>query len=329
MRPHVRDWFERRTSSADSWPLADTMERKGSARVSVVLPALDEAATVGTIVAAIRHELMDAVPLVDELVVMDSGSTDATAEVAAAAGARVEHRDAVLPSMGSVPGKGEVLWKSLAVTDSDLVVFVDADVTDFRAGFVPALLGPLLADPGVQLTKAIYDRTLSTESGISPSGGGRVTELVARPLLNLHWPELAGVVQPLSGEYAARRELLDSVPFTSGYGVDIGLLIDVFERHGLDAIAQVDLGRRSHSHQSDAGLGRMASAICQTVLDRLSRHERLELRDRPSPALTQFQRVGALGSSSGYRAETVDVEVTSRPPMREVTGYEARSRRAS
>jgi glucosyl-3-phosphoglycerate synthase len=328
VRPEVRAWFDRSTTTAAAWPLAAVLERKGTERVSVVLPALDEEATVGAIVAAIRGELMDAVPLVDELVVMDSGSSDATAAVAAEAGARVVHRDAVLPGMGSLPGKGEVLWKSLAVTDGDLVVFVDADLTDFRAHFVPALLGPLLADPGVQLTKAIYDRPLSTESGISPSGGGRVTELVARPLLNLHWPELAGVVQPLSGEYAARRELLDSVPFASGYGVDVGLLLDAFERCGLDAIAQVDLGRRSHSHQSDAGLGRMASAIWQTVLDRLSRHGRLDLRDAPSPVLTQFQRVGALGSASGYRADSVDVAVTSRPPMREVADYAAR-RRAS
>src|SRR4051794_94562 len=198
MRPDVRRWFERRTTTSADWPLADVVAAKAATRVSVVLPARDEEATVGDVVAAIRRDLMSRVPLVDELVVMDSGSRDATARVAAAAGAVVVHRDDVLPHLGSVEGKGEVLWKSLHVTSGDVVVFVDADLQEFSSSFVTGLLGPLLADAEIGFVKATYDRPLAVGGEVAPTGGGRVTELVARPLLNLYWPALAGFVQPLS-----------------------------------------------------------------------------------------------------------------------------------
>jgi glucosyl-3-phosphoglycerate synthase len=318
VRADVRRWYERRTSAASDWPLPRLLAAKGTTRVSVVLPALDEEATVGQVVATVRRELVDEVPLVDELVVVDSGSTDATARVAADAGARVEHVCSVLPGQGTRPGKGEVLWKSLAVTSGDLVVFADSDVTDFRAEFVTGLLGPLLHDPGVALVKGFYERPLRTDDGVAPAGGGRVTELVARPLLNLHWPELAGVVQPLSGEYAARRSVLEAVPFASGYGVETGLLVDVLGGWGLDALAQVDLGTRTHRNSGDAALGRMASTILQTVLGRLERSGRLVLLDEPSPALTQFPRAGA-----AWAPRTTDVAVWDRPPMRQVQEYVA------
>lgn len=323
MRADVRRWWERRTSAAADWPLPVLLEAKGAARVSVVLPALDEERTVGRVVEVVRRELVEAAPLVDELVVVDSGSVDATARVAADAGARVEHAAAVLPGQGSRPGKGEALWKSLAVTSGDLVVFADTDVTDFRADFVTALLGPLLADPGVALVKGFYERPLAGPSGVAATGGGRVTELVARPLLNLHWPRLAGLVQPLSGEYAARRAVLEAVPFASGYGVETGLLVDVLAGWGLDALAQVDLGRRTHRNSPDAALGRMASEIVQTVLGRLEREGRLVLLDGPSPALTRFAR-----SDAGWVPETADVEVWDRPPLREVEEYLATRLRA-
>ncbi len=208
MRPDVTRWLDRRTSVAADWSLAELLAAKGSTRVSVVLPALNEAATIGAIVSAIVTDLVSvACPLVDEVVVMDSGSTDQTAAVAAAAGARVVPRHAVLPEVAPVTGKGEVLWRSLAATTGDVVVFVDADLEDFSSSTVSGLLGPLLLDDTVLLVKGFYDRPLRDGDSFLANGGGRVTELVARPLLNLHWPELAGIIQPLVGEYAARRRL--------------------------------------------------------------------------------------------------------------------------
>lgn len=247
MLDEVAGWLQRRSWTADHRPLPQLLAAKRAAgargTVSVVLPALDEEATVGAIVGTIRRELMsEAVPLVDELVVLDSGSTDRTAEVAAAAGAVVVHRDEVLPRLPALPGKGEVLWRSLLVTRGEIVCFVDSDLREFDARFVSGIVGPLLTDPDVQLVKAMYDRPLETGGTVVPAGGGRVTELVARPLLNLHWPQLAGFVQPLGGEYAARRSLLERLPFPVGYGVELGLLVDALNTVGLDALAQVDVG---------------------------------------------------------------------------------------
>jgi glucosyl-3-phosphoglycerate synthase len=231
----VADWLSRRSWTAADRPLPRLLaaKRATGTTVSVVLPALDEEATVGEIVSAIRRDLM--VPLVDELVVIDSGSTDRTGQAAAAAGARVVHRDDILPRIPAEHGKGEVLWRSLLVTRGDVVCFIDADLREFDSAFVSGIVGPLLTDPGVAFVKAMYDRPLETETATIPAGGGRVTELVARPLLNLHWPLLAGFVQPLGGEYAARRALLERLPFATGYGVEIGLLVDALELAGLDA----------------------------------------------------------------------------------------------
>jgi glucosyl-3-phosphoglycerate synthase len=313
VRPDVHHWLGRRTSRAADWTLPELLARKGATTVSVVLPARDEEATVGSIVATVRRELVDDAPLVDEVVVVDSGSSDRTAAVAAAAGARVVHRDAALPAVPPLPGKGEVLWRSLAVTRGDLVVFVDADLTDFSAHFVTGLLGPLLTDPAVAFVKAAYERPF----GAAPDGGGRVTELVARPLLNLHWPQLAGFVQPLAGEYAARRTLLETLPFPTGYGVELGLLVDALGRVGLDALAQVDLGVRRHRHQDTAALGRMASEILQTALDRLERADRIVRRDESSPLLTQFRRRDQDGA--GWAVDVHDVRVRERPPITTLT----------
>jgi len=310
VRPDAQEWFQRRTSLASDWPTAQLADAKGDTTVSVVLPALDEEHTVGEVVRCV-YELAEATGLVDELVVMDSGSTDATAVVAAQAGATVVHRDDVLSHLGSRPGKGEVLWKSLDVTKGDLIVFCDSDLHEFGPHYITGLLGPLLADPGTALVKGFYERPLA---GVSPAGGGRVTELVARPLLNLHFPALAGVIQPLSGEYAARRDLLEQVPFVSGYGVEIGLLIDTLRLAGVDAIAQVDLGRRVHGHQSDEALGRMSMQILQTVLSRLGYERAL------STELTQFRRT----EEGSFEGVTTDVPVSERPAMRSVVDYAAR-----
>ncbi|GHF46612.1 glucosyl-3-phosphoglycerate synthase [Streptomyces mashuensis] len=313
MLEEVERWLARRSWSAADRPLGRLLaaKRASGTTVSVVLPALNEEATVGAIAATIRRELMapEGVPLVDELVVLDSGSTDRTAEVAAAAGARVVHRDDVLPRLPALPGKGEVLWRSLLVTEGDVVCFVDADLRDFSPAFVSGIVGPLLTDPDVAFVKAMYDRPLGGAAG----EGGRVTELVARPLLNLHWPQLAGFVQPLGGEYAARRSLLERLPFPVGYGVELALLVDALNQVGLDALAQVDVGERKHRHQDGRALGRMAAAIYRTAQLRLARAHLVR------PALTQFER-----TEDGFEPRTYAVDTEERPPMAGIPEYARR-----
>ena len=308
MLEEVERWLTRRSWSAADRTLDQLLVAKATrgTTVSVVLPALDEEATVGEIVTVIRRELMEKVPLVDELVVVDSGSVDATAKVAAAAGARVVHRDVILPKLPAVPGKGEVLWRSLLVTRGDIVCFVDADLREFSADFVSGIVGPLLTEPDLQFVKAMYDRPLNGAAG----QGGRVTELVARPLLNLHWPQLAGFVQPLGGEYAVRRTLLERLPFPVGYGVELGLLVDALHTVGLDALGQVDVGVRIHRHQDERALGRMAAAIYRTAQLRLSRGHLVR------PVLTQFER-----GPEGFVPRTHAVDTEERPPMREMDEY--------
>ncbi|AGJ56446.1 glucosyl-3-phosphoglycerate synthase [Streptomyces sp. NPDC053741] len=313
MLEEVERWLTRRSWSAADRPIerltAARAKDPNRSRVSVVLPALNEEATVGEIVTVIRRELMEKVRLVDELVVIDSGSTDATAEVARRAGARVVHRDSVLPRIPALPGKGEVLWRSLLVTTGEIVCFVDADLKDFSADFVSGIVGPLLTDPQVQFVKAMYDRPLGDTAG----QGGRVTELVARPLLNLHWPRLAGFVQPLGGEYAVRRSLLERLPFPVGYGVELGLLVDALHTVGLDALAQVDVGVRRHRHQDGQALGRMAATIYRTAQLRLSRGPLVR------PEITQFER-----GPDGFVPHTHAVDTEERPPMRDIAEYAAR-----
>jgi glucosyl-3-phosphoglycerate synthase len=316
VRDEVGRWFQRRTSRASDWNAARLVDIKGATRVSVVLPALNEEATVGAIVATIRRRLVERHGLVDELVVMDSGSTDSTCEVAAEAGARVVRREDVLPRFTPLPGKGEVLWRSLAATSGDLLVFVDSDLRDFTADFVTGLLGPLLSDRAVQLVKATYDRHLAHGEAVVPAGGGRVTELVARPLLNMHWPALAGFIQPLSGEYAARRPLLEQLPFPTGYGVEVGILIDALRLVGLDALAQVDLYRRKHRNQEIGKLGRMASEILQVVQLRLEREGRIKADGPPCTELVQYER-----SEEGYLVHRTRVEPVERAPMMTVPEY--------
>lgn len=323
----VAAWLDRRSSRLADWPLSTLMAAKKSASgnsVSVVLPARNEQQTVAEIVAAIRAEFVHAAALVDEILVIDSGSTDRTAEVARAAGARVLRREEILPRVPVEPGKGEVLWRSLLATSGDLICFVDADLRRFDPALVRGILGPLITDPTVQLVKAAYDRPLAGPGAVLPANGGRVTELVARPLLNLHWPRLAGVVQPLAGEYAARRTLLERLPFPCGYGVEFSLLVDTLRLAGLDAVAQVDVGSRYHRHQDDQALGRMAGEIWQTALRRLADSDRLADATPPRTApgrshLTQFQREDGV-----LRSSTHDITMIERPPMCSVPEYHFR-----
>jgi glucosyl-3-phosphoglycerate synthase len=304
--PVTEEWFARRTWQDPAWSVEELVAAKSGRQVSVVLPALDEEATVGAIVAAIVPLTSGPAPLVDELVVVDSGSTDRTVEVARAAGARVVLRTDVLPELEPVPGKGEVLWRSLAATGGDVICFLDSDLVDFDPGFVPALLGPLLTERGVALVKGFYRRPLRLETAEADTGGGRVTELLARPLLAALRPELAGVVQPLGGEYAGTRELLESVPFAPGYGVEIGLLLDTFSRLGLDALAQVNLGVRKHRNRSLLQLGVMSRQIMAAALTRCAVPD-------AGGALTQFTQV-----DGEWLPSSTAVGVTDRPPMRDV-----------
>ncbi|WP_448625877.1 glucosyl-3-phosphoglycerate synthase [Geodermatophilus sp. URMC 64] len=316
MRPDARAWFEHRTSSATSLDDLDPAallraKRRGGHRVSVVLPARNEAATVGGLVADLHEHWVRRVPLVDELLVVDSDSTDETAAVARAAGADVVATTDVLPGHGTRPGKGEALWKALAATGGDLVVFLDADLLGDVRHYVPGLLAPLLSDPSVVYVKGCYTRPLAVGGVEQPAGGGRVTELTARPLLNALWPELAGFVQPLGGEYAGRRSALEQVPFVSGYGVEVGLLVDLLERHGLGALAQVDLGVRRHTSQSQEALGAMAGQVVSTVL------ARTPIRGAHG-LLTQFRHDG-----EGFVPRSTAVAVDERPPLASVPEYAA------
>jgi glucosyl-3-phosphoglycerate synthase len=237
--------------------VAELVVAKGATSISVCLPAQNEGATIGSIVASIVEHLVEDEPLVDELLVVDDGSTDATAEVARRAGARVV-------ATTTPGGKGGALRTSLAASRGDLVAWCDADIVDFDPRFVTGLLGPLLSEPSVSFVKACYRRDLHGRAG----EGGRVTELLARPLLARLFPHLAGFTQPLAGEYAGRRALLERLTFVPGYGVDLGVLIDVAELVGVEAMAQVDLGQRSHRNRSLAELASQADAVLAVALDR-------------------------------------------------------------
>ncbi|GAA4971644.1 glucosyl-3-phosphoglycerate synthase [Actinoplanes utahensis] len=314
--PVVEAWTTYRTGNAGQWTPRDLLAAKGTTKVSVVIPARDEQATIGAIVATIRRDLVEQVPLVDEILVVDSRSTDATAAVARRAGARVVSQDRMTSGLPRMEGKGDALWAGLAASSGDVVAFVDGDLHEFSSHFVTGLLGPLLTDPGVEFVKGFYHRPLNGPVSVETDGGGRVTELCARPLLNLFFPELSGFVQPLAGEYAGRRSTLERIPFVSGYGVEIGMLIDLVDLVGLDALAQVDLGERKHRHQGTEALGRMSAQIMTTAWSRMHRRGLATEALPPSSLLTQFRRGGqdALPNLDRQIAVT-DIVVTERPPL--------------
>lgn len=313
MEQATRQWLTTSSHHHDDFDAAEltaALRVKGDA-VSVVIPARNEAETVGEVVAVLRRELVEDTPLVSELVVIDSDSTDDTARVAADAGATVHRSADIAAHLGSHPGKGEALWKSLFVTSGDHLVFVDADLTRWGPHFVTGLVGALTADPATQLVKGWYDRVLDVDGQEPSTEGGRVTELVARPVLDLWWPELAGVVQPLAGEWAATRSLMESVTVPTGYGVEIATLIETHTRYGLDGIAQVDLGARAHRHQKDHDLAVMAAELLAVVDSRRGGGPRPI--DVAAQELQQFTREG------GWRTRTVPL--TQRPPARDQAGY--------
>lgn len=316
----AQEWFRRRTYHhsrfADVQGLLDAKERRGVS-ISVAIPTIMEGGTIGPIVEAIRRELVERVPLVDEVVVIDSASTDGTVERAARAGAVVFQDADIAPETGLLGGKGDALWKSLFVLKGDLIVWVDADIRDFTSRFVLGPLGPLLLDEEVRYVKAFYRRPIRQGGELAPTGGGRVTELVARPVLNLLFPWLSTVVQPLSGEYAGTREALESVPFITGYGVELGLLVDISDRFGLDAIAQVDLDRRVHRNRPIEQLSRMSFEILQAAFLRLRAEDRGVLRDDLNLLFHQFGEP----DGSSHEADLSFIRVQERPPAITVPGY--------
>jgi glucosyl-3-phosphoglycerate synthase len=305
-----RAWLATRTfrSPAPDGGRAAAAKKAAGLTVDVCLPALNEGATVGSICTSIHSALVGGAGLVDRLIVIDSGSDDDTAEVAEAAGAEVYRAAEILPEAGRGAGKGEALWKSLAVTTGDIICWLDSDVTNFDVSFVTRLVEPLIEDSGIMMVKGFYERP-APDGAAATSAGGRLTELVARPLLNLLYPDLAGLMQPLAGEYAARRNVLLDLSFFPGYAVEIGLLLDIAERFGADAIAQADLGVRIHSSRDNLSLGKSAHEIMGAMLKRLSEAGRIDLKDAPSDTLVQF--AGAEPEPIVSRSN-----LTVRPPMR-------------
>ena len=338
MLPEVADWFGRRTWQPPPWTAAELVAAKRGRTVSVVLPALNEEQTVAHVVETVRAAAVPArpgdPPLVDDVLVMDGGSTDRTAQRALSAGARVVDREQALPGLAVRPGKGEVLWRALAATDADLIVFVDADLVDVEPALVVGLLGPLLTVDGVELVKGFYRRPLRLETAEAGTGGGRVTELMARPLIARFAPLAGGVVQPLGGEYAGTRELLESLPFAASYGVEIGLLLDTIATRGLDAVGQVDLGVRKHRNRTLLDLGVMAQEVLDTVLSRTAAGPSAadpgaagptaadpmeRVMAHPTSELVQFVQQDGI-----WTARSRPLALADRPPMRLMRAAAAR-----
>lgn len=318
----VDRWFAENTfHSSEFSDLASLMalKEKQGVTISVGLPALNEEETIGNVITTLRQALMIDCPLVDEIVLIDSNSTDNTVPIAESLGVPVYKHPDILPEMGSFRGKGEALWKSLQVLRGDLICWVDTDITNIHPRFVYGLIGPLLRRPNIQYIKGFYQRPIQIDGKVHPIGGGRVTELVARPLLNLFYAELSGIIQPLSGEYAGRRAALENVPFFSGYGVETGLLIDLHERFGLDAIAQVDLEERVHYNQALTDLSKMSFAIQQVFISRLEKRYGIQLLDKANRSMKMI-----IQEPERFALEIAAIGDMERPPMIDVPGYQSR-----
>jgi len=318
----VDRWFAENTF--DSGEFSDlrrlmTFKERQGVTISVALPALNEEETVGQVIQTLKSALMDEIPLVDEIVLIDSNSTDRTRQIAEAAGVPVYIHQQILPEVGSYIGKGEALWKSLHVVKGDIIAWVDTDITNIHPRFIYGLLGPMLKSPRIQYVKGFYHRPIKVDDKLQAFGGGRVTELVARPLLNLFYPALSGIIQPLSGEYAGRRAALEQVPFFSGYGVETGLLIDLLERFGLEAIAQSDLETRVHHNQPLVGLSKMSFAILQVFIARLESRYGIQLLDKANRSMKLI-----LQEPERFALEINEIGDIERPPMLTIPAYQER-----
>ena len=318
-----QSWLERNTfHHGEFWDiikLVKEKEKKGM-KISLCIPTLNEEKTIGKEVLILRAELMERYPLIDEFAVIDSGSQDKTLEVAGNYGADVYLASDILPEVGDKRGKGENLWKAIHQLKGDVICYVDADISNIHPRFVYGLVAPLIRRDEVHYVKAFYDRPLNYSSGLRSSGGGRVTEILIRPLFSLFFPELTNVIQPLSGEYAARREVLETIPFPIGYGVETSHLLDLYEKFGLDAFAQTDLDRRVHRNQTTNALGKMSFGILQTFFNRLRAQGKID----QMPDMETFYRRFEVedGIYSQLAQEVVEEE---RPPMIEIEGYRNRT----
>ena len=318
----VDKWFAENTYHADEFKdLQYLLELKHAQnlKISLALPALNEEETVGKVIKMVKRALMDAVPLLDEIVLIDSDSTDRTRDIAHELGIPVFIHQQLLPEYGARRGKGEALWKSLLVTHGDIILWIDTDIVNIQPHFVYGLIGPLLLRPEIQLVKGFYQRPLRVGNKLQASGGGRVTELTARPLLNLLYPELSGLIQPLAGEYGGRRAALEKLHFSSGYGVEIGLLIDTLELFGLGGIAQVDLQERIHHNQPLEALSKMSFTIIQTVFRKLGRrydHNFIDDMNR-TMKLIRYE-------PGRFFLEVDEIAEQERPPMVEIPEYRDR-----
>ena len=318
----VDRWFAENTFNSREFRDLDRLvesKRRQGLRISLGLPTLNESATIGQILKLCLSHLVERYRLLDEVVVIDSGSIDGTVEIARSYGVEVHQHPAILPEYGAFAGKGEALWKSLHLLRGDIVAWCDTDISNFHTRFVFGTLGPLLTDSRIGYVKGFYKRPLKFGTETQTAGGGRVTELTARPVINLFYPELSGLLQPLSGEYAGRRELLEQLPFFTGYGVEIGMLIDILESFGLNRIAQVDLGSRVHRNQELFDLSKMAFAIMQVALKRLGDRHRMHLLEEVNRSMKLIHY-----ENDRFYLELKDIHDQERPPLAGVPEYLSR-----
>jgi glycosyltransferase involved in cell wall biosynthesis len=317
----VDKWFAENTYHGDEFgdlkQLMALKEAQGTT-ISLALPALNEEKTVAKVITTIKTALKDNVPLIDEMILIDSNSTDRTREIAENLGVKTYIHQQILPDLGARSGKGEALWKSLLVTKGDIIAWIDTDIVNIKPRFVYGIIGPLLLNTQIKFVKGFYQRPLKLGGKVKASGGGRVTELTARPLINLFYPELSGVIQPLSGEYAGRRQALETATFFSGYGVETGLLIDIFERYGLEVIAQVDLLERVHHNQELEALSKMAFAIIQTVLHKLERRYERSIMEDVNKTMKLIHY-----SKGKYFLDVEEILEEERPPMITIPEYQS------
>ena len=323
--PNVVDrWFGENTFHASEFSdirKLVTLKEKQGVTISVGLPALNEEKTIGLVIRRIKGALMERYPLIDQLMVIDSASTDRTVEIAEELDVPVQrHRD-ILPETGTFVGKGEALWKSLHALDGDIVAWIDTDIRNIQPRFVYGLLGPLLREQRIQYVKGFYQRPIKEGDRLVPEGGGRVTELLARPLLNLFFPELSGMIQPLSGEYAGRRSLLERLPFFTGYAVETGLLIDILEAEGLMAMGQVDLERRIHRNQPLLNLSQMSFVILQAAIRKLEERHRIELLTEVGQSMKLI-----VNEQDRFSLEVREIGDQLRPPIITVPAYQEKRR---
>ncbi|MFT4688898.1 MAG: glucosyl-3-phosphoglycerate synthase [Limisphaerales bacterium] len=319
MAKSAKTWLERNTfHHSEFWDLLQLIKakEKKNLKISLCIPTLNEEKTIGKEIVIFKSELMDRYPLIDEFAVIDSGSTDKTLEVAANFGADVYLAEDILPEVGDKKGKGENLWKAIYQLKGDIIVYVDADIKNIHPRFVYGLVAPLIHNDKTQYVKAFYDRPLAFSQGLRPSGGGRVTEILVRPLFSMFFPELSAIVQPLSGEYAVRRNVLEKIAFPIGYGVETSHLLDVYRQFGMEAFAQCDLDQRIHRNQTTIALGKMSFGILQSFMNRMDAFGLI----KEMPDMNHIYR-HFMAQDETYELKEIEIKEEERPPMITVDAY--------